>query len=226
MGKNILGKLVYLELEEVVRPERTVIVVIDMQNDFCTPGGHYDRCGRNISYADRIAPHIAGLILKARELNVPVIYVQNTGTTEGAYFAPATVAHYLKRWKDESKICFTIDKTWGHEVIQSLKPKEKDLMVKKHRPSAFTGTDLDQIIRSSGRETIIITGVVTEGCIESTAREGWLRDYYIVIAEDCIGSSKPDLHEAQLKLMKEIYHFVVSSAEILFVWDSKEKNNK
>jgi nicotinamidase-related amidase len=218
MSKKILGKSIYQDLREAVRPEITALIVVDMQNDFCAKGGHYDRCGKNVDYAAVMIPRLAELIRKGREAGVLVVYIQNTQLENGAYFSPATIAHHLKRWKDPSKICYTFEGTWGHRVVDDLSPEKDDMIVRKHRPSAFAGTDLDQVLRSAGKETIIVTGVITEGCVESTARDGWLRDYYVVIAEDCIASATPELHEAQLKLMKEIYHFVTPSDQIRSVW--------
>lgn len=216
--KKIFGKNVNLDLQETIKPEVSALIIIDMQNDFCSNGGHYDKYGKNIDDMENIIPNLSRLIHHARERGILVIYIQNTQISSGAYLSPSTIAHMLKRWKDESKLYYTLEGTWGHQIIDDIKPQETDLIVKKHRPSAFVGTDLDMILRSTGKETIIITGVITEGCVESTARDGWLRDYYVVIAEDCIASSTPELHNAQLKIMKEIYHFVIPSKELLEMW--------
>jgi len=218
MGKQVFGKNVKLTLQETIKPEDTALIIVDMQNDFCSEKGHYDRCGKDITLSKKMTPNLAKLIRKARERGVLLIYVQNTQLPNGAYLSPAAVATLLKRWGDESELSYTLEGTWGHQVIDAIKPEPTDLTVKKHRPSAFVGTDLDLILRGSGISTIIVTGVVTEGCVESTARDGWLRDYYVVIAEDCIGSSVPDLHEAQLKLMKHLYHFVVPSEDLMRAW--------
>ena len=218
MAKKMFGKNVYLDLQETIKPEASAVIIIDMQNDFCSKGGHYDKCGKNLDDMRKIVPNLSRLILRAKERGILVIYVQNTQLSNGAYLSPSAIAHMLKRWKDESKISYTLEGTWGHQIIDDLTPQATDLIIKKHRPSAFVGTDLDMILRGNNKETIIITGVVTEGCVESTARDGWLRDYYVVVSEDCIGSNSPELHDAQLKIMKEIYHFVIPSKELLQRW--------
>ena len=219
MAKTVFGKSVRVDLKETIEPKATALIVVDMQNDFCAPGGHYVKYGKNVEQTNRIIEPLAALIEASRDRGVLIVYVQNTQNRSGSYSAPATIALLLKRWNnDESRTLFTIDGTWGHQVVDRLRPGERDMIVKKHRPSAFVGTDLDQILRAAGRETIIVSGVVTEGCVESTARDGWLRDYYVVVAEDCIASSTPELHEAQLKLMREIYHFVVPSNELMRTW--------
>lgn len=218
MAEKVLGKEIYRSLEETVKPEHTALVVVDMQNDYCSDGGHWTKMGKDIAPIKAIIPSLSRLIDGAREASVPVIYLQNTHVSDGAYLSPSYIAHMLKRWDNEAQLLYTLDGTWGHEIYAQIKPEEKDLVVKKHRPSGFFGTDLDLILRNANRKTIVVTGVVTEGCVESTARDGWMRDYYVAIAADCVASSRPDLHNAQLTLMNQIYHFVISTKEILRTW--------
>ena len=218
MGKEIFGKNVNLTLEDTIEPNHCALIIIDMQNDFCSKGGHYDKCGKNLATIKRMIPKLSTLIRNAREQGVLIIYVQNTLLTNGAHLSSSVIAHMLKRWGDESKLLYTLKGTWGHKIIDDIKPQEMDLIVEKNRPSAFTGTNLDLILRSTGKRTIIITGVITEGCVEFTARDGWLRDYYVVIVEDCIASCTPEFHKAQMKIMKHIYHFIIPSREGLKIW--------
>jgi nicotinamidase-related amidase len=219
MSKEIFGKDIKWTIQETVNAKDSALIVVDMQNDFCSDKGHYGRSGKDLSEIKQMIPHVSKLIQGARGKGVLIIYVQNTQLSNGAYLSPAAIAAMLKRWGDEAKLLYTIEGTWGHQIIDEIKPEPMDLIVKKHRPSAFVGTDLDLILRSLGKSTIIVTGVITEGCVESTARDGWLRDYYVVMAEDCIASSTPELHRAQLEIMKQIYHFVIPSDEILRVLD-------
>ncbi len=204
----------------MIEPKLSALIIIDMQNDFCREDGHYGKCGRNLEDIKKIIPNLHRLINEARRRGVLIVYIQNTQLPNGASLSPPIIANMLKRWKEESKLSYTVDGTWGQEIIEDLKPEKNDLIVKKYRPSAFTGTNLDMILRSCLKETVIIGGVVTEGCVESTARDALMKDYYVVIAEDCIASASPITHENQLKVMKEIYHFVVPSTEILNIWST------
>ena len=217
MGKKVFGKDVNLTIKEIIKKEDCALIVIDMQNDFCSEGGHYDKCGKDLNDIRKMIPDLSKLVIDARKRGVLVIYIQNTHLPNGADLSPSVIAHKLKRWEDESKLSYTLEGTWGHQIIDNLKPQQRELIVKKHRASAFVGTDLDLILRSSGKKTIIITGVITEGCVESTARDGWLKDYYVVVVEGCIASCTPEFHDAQLKLMKHIY-FVVSLEELIQMW--------
>jgi ureidoacrylate peracid hydrolase len=189
-----------------------------MQNDFCSENGHYDKCGIDFRPIKRIIPSLSGLINNARKFGISIVYVQHTQLSNGAYLSPSVIASMLRRWRDESKLLYTLEGTWGHQIIDEIRPKETDLIVRKHRASAFEGTDLDLILRSLDKKAIILTGVLTERCVEATARDGVLKDYYVVIVEDCIATSSPTLHSAQLEIMKHIYHFVVPSNELVSLW--------
>jgi nicotinamidase-related amidase len=92
-------------------------------------------------------------------------------------------------------------------------------MVKKYRSSAFWGTNLDLLLRSNGIKSIVVSGCTTEGCVESTARDGLFADYYVVIPEDCVASDDRAQHDASLLLMRHRFD-LASSAEILTEWSS------
>jgi nicotinamidase-related amidase len=89
-------------------------------------------------------------------------------------------------------------------------------VVKKHRSSAFVHTNLDKILRVNGIETVIVCGVVTQGCVESTVRDASFYDYYVVLVEDCVATTSHQLHEASLLVMKSRYDVVAAEALISF----------
>ena len=89
--------------------------------------------------------------------------------------------------------------------------------MRKWRSSGFWGTNLDMILRSNGIETVVMTGCTTEGCVESTARDAMFNDYYVVIAEDCVGSDDRQQHDASLLLMRHRFD-VAQSPEISATW--------
>jgi nicotinamidase-related amidase len=110
-----------------------------------------------------------------------------------------------------------VEGTWGHQIVDELKPQPHDLVVKKHRSSAFVDTELDLLLRSNSVQTVLITGVVTEGCVESTARDASFKDYIVVLLEDCIGSGNPRLHSASLEVMRARFD-VYTSQHIIPNW--------
>ena len=104
-------------------------------------------------------------------------------------------------------------------MVDELQPKPSDrcLRIKKHRGSAFIGTNFDILLRNIGIKTLIFSGVLTEGCVESTARDALHFDYFSVHAKDCVDSHDKIDHEAALRHAKK-GHPVLSSTEIIQLW--------
>ena len=82
------------------------------------------------------------------------------------------------------------------------------------------GTDLDMILRNNNIQTLVVTGVVTWGCVLSTVKGGEVHDYFQVILEDCVAAQQPDLHEAALKIMRW-RHDVLPSTDIIPLWKKR-----
>src|SRR5947207_4354128 len=119
----------------------------------------------------------------------------------------------------------TIRGTWGHDLIAAIPCEEDDLIIEKRRLSAFTGTDLDLILRSRGVKTLVVAGVVTQGCVESTVREAANADYYVAVAEDCVASTDAQAHANALTSMRTVLRYgeaVVSSDRVIAVWNASE----
>ena len=91
-------------------------------------------------------------------------------------------------------------------------------MVTKHRYSGFHNTDLDTILRAHGIRTIILTGVVTNVCVETTAREGFVRDYYVLLVDDGAAAYLREDHEMTLKNIDRFFGQVTSIAELTATW--------
>ena len=119
---------------------------------------------------------------------------------------------------------YTVEDTWGQQFCDGLEPQSVEPIIKKHRSSAFVATDLDSVLRSNGIESLIVTGCVTHGCVQATARHGAYNDYYVVVVKDCVASTSRELHEAALKIMESRLD-VVDSQEILNEWTQLYKHN-
>jgi nicotinamidase-related amidase len=217
---EIEGKEVFTELEELVGPPHTALVVIDMQRDFCLPGGAFDHLGIDISMYPPMIPRLARLIEGARAVDVPVIYIQMTVLPNRASESPAQIRFNLRLHLASGvpePLHYTPDGSTGQEIIPELAPQEGDLVVKKYRSSGFSGTNLDLLLRSNGIKSVVMTGCTTEGCVESTARDALFNDYYVVVAEDCVASDDREQHDASMLLMRHRFD-IASSGEILAVW--------
>ena len=218
---EIAGKHVFTTLEELVDPAHTALLVVDMQRDFCTPGGAFARLGVDISMYPPMVPRLARLIDGARAAGVRVIYIQMTVLPGRGSDSPAQIRFNLRLHLGSEGVveplAYTPDGSGGQEIIPELAPRDGDLVVKKYRSSAFWGTNLDMLLRANAIKTCVVSGCTTEGCVESTARDAMFADYYVVIPEDCVASDDRAQHDASLFLMRHRFD-LTSSAAILGVW--------
>lgn len=154
--------------------EHPAILIVDMLNDFCKPGGAMVLEGSAV-----IFDPISQLVEAFRKNRHPVIYV-NDCHRPGCYD---------KEFEKRTPHC--IDGTWGAGVIDELKPQEGDYCVKKRRFSGFFQTDLDLILRELGIQTVVVTGVVTNICVRSTCHDAFFRGYKVVVPKDCVRATAP-----------------------------------
>jgi ureidoacrylate peracid hydrolase len=202
-------------LEEKVDPKRACVLVIDVQNEFCARDGAFHRVGHEIDLVEAMVPRLLTLIERAREAGCPVIFVR--ANYDEHFLAP--------NWGDPDIRCnLTVPRcrtgTWGFDFYK-VQPLPHEIVVTKHRYSAFIETELDTILRSLGVETLILTGVATNVCVESTARDGFMKDYYIVVVDDCTGTSAATAQEATLDNIRNYFGRVASSAEIVKAWEAR-----
>ena len=218
---EIAGKQVFTELEELVDPAHTALVVVDMQRDFCVPGGAFDRLGVDISMYPPLIPQLARLLDGARAAQVQVIYVQMTVLPGRASESPAQIRFnlrlHLASHGEGEPLQYALDGSDGQQIIDELPPQPGDLLVKKYRSSGFWGTNLDLLLQSNGIRSIVMAGCTTEGCVESTARDALFNDYYVVIAEDGVASDDREQHDASLFLMRHRFD-IATTEDILAVW--------
>lgn len=215
------GKRVYSTLDELVDTQHTALVVVDMQRDFCAPGGAFDRLGIDLSMYPPMIPRLARLVVGARKAGVQVIYVQMTALPGRKIESPAQIRFnlrlHLPYHGTGDPLTYTLEGSLGQQILPELAPAPDDVIVKKYRSSGFWGTNLDMLLRSNGIETVIAAGCTTEGCVESTARDALFNDYYVVVPEDCVASDDPRQHDASLFLMRHRFDVVTSDA-ILSCW--------
>ncbi|MFX0200216.1 MAG: cysteine hydrolase family protein [Candidatus Hodarchaeota archaeon] len=223
--REVSGKMIYDSLKELVDPKHTAIIVVDMQNDYCSPGGIFHQNGMDINRVGEVIVPQIKLIEEARRLKVMIIFIQNTTEPGCVDDSPAWLYFKTRERKVRSNdkkrptvpAEHTVEGTWGHQIISELGRRPQDPIVKKHRSSAFVNTDLDQILRSNGIDSLIVIGAVTQGCVASTARDAQHYDYYVIVVSDCVASFQQPLHEAALKVLASRCD-VVMSQDIIREW--------
>lgn len=217
---EVYGKSVPTSIDEVVRPSRTALLIIDMQNDFCARGGSAAECGADLAMYDEMVPRIVQLADACRTRHIPVIHVRMLSLPNGASDSPSWIRMRMRATGNsdgsQSDVwTFAIEGTWGADFLPALQPESGDIVVSKFRSSAFYKTNLDLILRSNGVEALLVSGCTTEGCVESTVRDAGLYDYMPVVVADCVGSDVPDLHAASMLVMKSYRADVLDAGEAL-----------
>jgi nicotinamidase-related amidase len=211
MEPEILGTL-----EERIAPQHTAIVLIDMQKDLVYDGYLCDQAGRDLTATRSVIPTMRRLLKAARSCGALVCHVgfstyPDHGSDSGPWLAQRRRSTY-----SSDKLC--ISGTDGAEFIDELSPADGEIVVYKHRYSAFKGTDLDMVLRSRGIRTVITTGVSTNVCVESTLRDAFETGYYVCIPSDATASWDMSLHESTLQTVNHRFGLVIDTAEIEAVW--------
>lgn len=209
-------------LEDRVDPAHTALVIIDMQKDFCLDGFATSRAGRPLDAAKGIIPRLVELRRAARDAGVLVCHVgfwtlPDYRSDSGPWLAQRRRATYAS-----DKIA--IAGSEGADFIDELKPEDGELEVRKHRYSAFKGTDLDMLLRAHNIHTVVPTGVSTNVCVESTLRDAFEHTYYVCVPEDGCASWDMGLHDATLKTVNARFGLVTTVDEIIGLWKAGSKD--
>ncbi|MEX2496930.1 MAG: isochorismatase family cysteine hydrolase [Woeseia sp.] len=203
-------------LTEMTNPDLCALAVVDLQNDFCHPGGSYARCGKDFTQITAMLPRAVGFVRNAQSLGIRCAFIRQVTLPDGRSDSPAWIRFKVRDGKSAD---YALQDSWGSELIEGLEPHPRDLMIEKFRPDAFHRTPLDLLLRANGIETLIVLGVLTEGCVESTVRSSSYHDYYTIVVEDCVGSTNPINHDGSMNLFRARYPMAMSE-ELIEVWSS------
>ena len=196
-------------LRAKLNPESTALIIIDMQKDFCCEGGVFHKRGFDIRSAQKLAKRLNSFLKEARKVLKHIVHLQMIKKPE---FTSPLVADLYRRIKMERSHDPALAEPY--EVI----PQPGDIVIPKYKYSGFVSTYLDQFLRSKDINTLILTGIATNVCLESTARDGFMREYYIVIPSDLTEGTSSDAKKHSLFNMKMFFGEVVTSSEILECW--------
>ena len=207
---------------------RTAIVVIDMQNDFCTAGGWVDHLGADFT-PDRapIAP-LQRLLPRLRGAGVPVIWVNWGNRPDLANMPPNQIHLYKPKGTGiglgdplPGSGARVLEKdSWAAAVVDELAPEPADILVDKYRISGFWDTPLDSILRNLGIRTVLFAGVNTDQCVLHSLTDANFLGYGCILVEDCCATTSPAFcTEATVWNVKKCFGFVTGSEAILAAMD-------
>ena len=204
------------DLAARIAPQHTALLIIDMQKDFCTEGFKAHRAGRDLSMARTAIPQIARLLQGAREAGVTVAHVGFATEPDHGSDSGPWLAQRRRSTFSAEDLCITGSE--GAEFVDELAPAAGELTVAKRRYSAFSGTDMDLLLRAHRIRSVICCGVSTNVCVETTTRAAFELDYYVVVPPDACGSWDRELHEGTMKNINHRFGLTPAIDEILAVW--------
>jgi ureidoacrylate peracid hydrolase len=214
-----MGSSSSADLARKVDPRHTALVVIDYQNDFVAEGGALDVAGMLSPALGAVEPAIAHLVALARAAGCRIVFVR-CAYDRDLYLSEAFLEQARRSFKGglytEVPVCAS--GTWGADFAGAVRPLDGDIVVTKHRFGAFEGTDLDLILRVHGIRTIVVSGVVTHVCVESTVREAFFRDYSCVVPRDAVAGWQPQWHATSLEVMDWGFAEVLPTERLEQAW--------
>lgn len=207
------GREILTTLEEKVDPRHAAVVVIDMQKDFTTPGCFWDKLGQlDAETMERMATRLREFLDAAREHGIPIIHV--TANYDPEYMNgpmhERLYRHGIGRYCQSGTV--------GIEFHDGLEPQLGEPHVVKHRFDAFYETELDVLLQSRGIRSLIMTGVATHGCVDSTSRHAYFKGYYVVFGADLTGGASPDVQQMTLDSMNLMFGISATADEIVGAW--------
>ena len=192
----------------VFRPHKSVLLVIDMQQYFCNPLSH-----AYFKASTKIVPNIFRLISIYRQKSLPVIF------TKYALLRTESPGAMGRWWKD-----VLYDDESFSSIINKFHPLPDEPVIRKTQYSAFYKTNLKKILNNFKITNILITGVLTHLCCETTARDAFMRNYDVFFVADATASDEKDFHEASIRNLSDGFATIVTTDEVIS-WLEKKSNN-
>src|SRR3979411_44633 len=196
----------------------TALLIIDMQRDFMEPGGFGETLGNDVSQLARAVKPIAAVLGAARESGMLVVHTREGHLPDLSDAPPAKIERGApsKRIGDPGPMGrILIRGEAGHDIIPALYPLDSEIVIDKPGKGAFYATELGDVLQKYGIENLLVCGVTTEVCVNTTVREGNDRGYRCVVLSDGCASYFPEFHEMGLKMIKAqggIFGWVTDSA--------------
>ena len=206
-------------------PGKCALLIIDMQRDFLEPGGFGAMLGNDVDQLRRTIEPNKRLLAAWRAKGLMVMHTREGHRPDLADLPPA------KKIRGRSQTCIgdsgpmgriLVRGEAGHDIIQELYPLPGEPVIDKPGKGAFWATDLHGILQNRGITQLVVTGVTTEVCVNTTVREANDRGYECLVPEDCVGSYFPEFHEMGLKMIQAqggIFGWVTHSNQILATLD-------
>ena len=209
--------------------EQTAVLLVDMQNAFASAGGMLDLAGIDVKPAAAAVANARRVVDAARDASVPVIYLvmgyppdQSTAGGEDSPNPRKEIALCLMRERPELRGKLLTVGSWDFQIVDALKPAFADPVITKSRYSGFAGTPLDALLRSRGIRTLLMAGIASNVCVESTLRDAYFHEYWPVMIEDAtMPAGSPEIQRATVYNVSTFFGWVSTAAEVVAALDPK-----
>ena len=186
----------------------TAMLVIDMQNGFCHPdAGIVRNGGDRLPDIDRVIKDTAAALRSARSAGYPVFFTKHQWLADRSDAPPR-----LKQMLAPGVLAAG---TWDVEILEEMEVADVDHVVEKNRFDGFLNTTLDQRLRLHGVDSLVMAGVLTNICVESTARSASMRDYSVTVLSDCTQAQSQTIHDRSLEALNGIFADIKTWQEAL-----------
>jgi nicotinamidase-related amidase len=176
---------------------KRALLVIDMQNGFCHPDGSFPRLGMGLEGATEAVRNAAVAVARAREAEVPVVFTRHLyrpGRADEGWALRSTTPAL-------AGVDGLAAGSWDAEIVDELKCTGSDMVVDKVRFDAFQWTSLEPLLRGLGVADLVVCGVITNICVETTVRSAFMRDFPVTLLADCCAAATRRLHDISLEVL-------------------------
>ena len=191
--------------------DNSAVVVIDVQNDFCHVEGFHSRNGREVSRTHAPVERLSGFLTSARNLGVPIIFMQNE------HHPSTNTAEWQDRHVELRARESCAPGSWGSEFF-GVEPQDQDLVLPKSRYNAFTNTELEPALMELGRTSLFFCGVATGICVETSLRDAVCRNFFGTLVDDCCGDYSDESHINAVSSVSRGFGRVLTSQGVLAAW--------
>jgi ureidoacrylate peracid hydrolase len=185
------------------------LIVVDMQNGFCTADGFMNKIGFGYEASASVVEPIGRLLRAARAAGIPIFLTRYSLNED--YSDAGLLLEVLPGIKGTGGL---VRDTWDAAIVDELAPRPGDVVIDKTRYSAFYDTDLEEQLKALRVDTLIVCGVTTNTCVESTVRDAFFRDIRVVVPSDGTATVTPELHEGALRNFELVFGQVVTVGEL------------
>lgn len=197
-------------------PKQSALIVVDMQNGFLREGASCDRLGLPATALQPAIEPCRKLVELARAKAVPVIftrYIYRADYRDGGFL----VSELLPGLREEAALAAG---TPDAELIDELSPRPEDFVLDKNRPSSFYATPLETWLNGLGVQDLVVCGVTTNCCVETTVRDASQRDYRTWVVRDAVAEYDPRRHDLALESMGMLFAYLTDLETLAAQWNS------